>query len=444
MASERPMISDRLASRFFGAATRIEPAEQRAALLSFLFLFLVMFSYQVLKPIRDALGTVYGTDKLEHLFTATFVGTIVVAPIYAWIASRIKLKTLIPWVYGFLVVNILIFYGLFESNPESRLLAAGFYVWLSVANMFVISVFWSFMSDVWSKDQSKRLFGFIAAGGSVGAAVGPAITAAVVTQVGTGTMMLLSAAGFGLAIVITRILVRHKDAEKADGVDAQPTTLNRKLGGNPLSGFSLLLKSPYLLLIAAFILFMTWISTIVYFQQAEFISKAFASKEERTRAFALVELIVNIGAIAIQLFGTSRLVSRFGVTAGLLFNPILMVLAFIAVALSPMLMVLMSVQVIRRISEYAVARPSREMLFTVVDQETKYKAKSVIDTVVYRAGDLSAAWAQAGLAAMGWGVAAVALFGAAVAAIWGTIAYALGHRFERIRIDQGDVTQPAA
>lgn len=448
MTSERSMTSERLASRFFGAATRIGPGEQRAAMLSFAFLFLVMFSYQVLKPIRDALGTVYGADKLEHLFTATFVGTIVVAPIYAWIASRIKLKTLIPWVYGFLVVNILIFYALFEANPESRILAAAFYVWLSVANMFVISVFWSFMADVWSKEQSKRLFGFIAAGGSVGAAVGPAVTAAVVTVVGTGTMMLLSATGFGLAIIITRVLVSHKDASHAEGGREnggnQPTTLNRTLGGNPLAGFSLLLKSPYLLLIATFILFMTWISTIVYFQQAEFISKAFASKEERTQAFALVEMIVNIGAIAIQLFGTSRLVSRFGVTAGLLFNPILMVLAFIAVALSPMLMVLMSVQVIRRISEYAVARPSREMLFTVVDQERKYKAKSVIDTVVYRAGDLSAAWAQAGLAAMGWGVAAVAMFGAAVAAIWGAVAYALGHKFERIRLDHDDEAKPAA
>jgi AAA family ATP:ADP antiporter len=407
-----------------------------------------MFSYQVLKPIRDALGTVYGADKLEHLFTATFVGTLVVAPIYAWIAAHIKLKTLIPWVYGFLVVNILIFYALFEANPESRMLAAAFYVWLSVANMFVISVFWSFMSDVWSKEQSKRLFGFIAAGGSVGAAVGPAITAAIVTMVGTGTMMLVSAVGFGLTIIITRILVSEKEESLAEGgrdaLAAQPTSLNRKLGGNPLAGFSLLLKTPYLLLIAAFILFMTWISTIVYFQQAAFISKAFASKEARTQAFALVELIVNIGAIAIQLFGTSRLVSRFGVTTGLLFNPILMVFSFIAVALSPMLMVLLSVQVIRRISEYAVARPSREMLFTVVDQETKYKAKSVIDTVVYRAGDLSAAWAQAGLAALGWGVAAVAMFGAAVAAIWGVIAWSLGHRFERIRVDQHDHTAPAA
>ena len=150
---------------------------------------------------------------------------------------------------------------------------------------------------------------------------------------------------------------------------------------------------------------------------------------------------MNVGAIAIQLFGTSRLVGRFGVTAGLLFNPILMCLAFIAVAFSPVLLVLMSVQVIRRISEYAIARPSREMLFTVVDQEQKYKAKSVIDTVIYRFGDLSAAWAQAGLASIGWGVAAVALLGAAVAAIWSTVAFALGRRFERIRSDQTDAAQ---
>ena len=435
------MVSERSRLNIFGAATRIQPSEQRAALLSFAFLFLVMFSYQVLKPIRDAMGTVYGVDKLEHLFTATFVGTLLVAPIYAWIASRVKLQTLLPGVYGFLVINILIFYALFEADPESRMLAAAFYVWLSVANMFVISVFWSFMSDVWAKDQSKRLFGFIAAGGSVGAAVGPAITASVVTIVGTGSMMLLSALGFGITIFLTRLLMREKAAHGPNDAGKQATTLNRRLGANPFAGFSLILKSPYLLLIGVFILFMTWISTIVYFQQSEFISKAFASKEERTQAFAVVELIVNVGAIAIQLFGTSRLVGRFGVTAGLLFNPILMCLAFIAVAFSPVLLVLMSVQVIRRISEYAIARPSREMLFTVVDQEQKYKAKSVIDTVIYRFGDLSAAWAQAGLASIGWGVAAVALLGAAVAAIWSTVAFALGRRFERIRSDQTDAVQ---
>lgn len=434
-------------SRLLRVTARIERRELRAVWLSFLYFFLIMSSYYVLRPIRDAMGTVYGADRLENLFTATFFATFLAAPIYAGVAARMKLQNFLPWVYGFFVLNILIFYVLFETDPESRTIAAIFYVWLSVFNMFIISVFWSFMADMFSRAQAKRLFGFIAAGGSLGAVVGPVITTVLVTMVGTGTMLLVSAAGFGAAIFIIRLLVKEKErlrvADEGD-VDVQTTSLDHKLGRNPnpFAGFGLLLRSPYLLLIAAFILLLTWISTIVYFQQAEFISKAFESREARTQAFAVVDLVVNFCAIAVQLFGTGRIVSRFGVTTGLVLNPIIMIIAFIAVAVSPVLMVLLGVQIVRRVSEYAIARPSREMLFTVVDQESKYKAKSVIDTVVYRFGDLSAAWAQSGLAAVGIGVVGVAAFGAAVSAIWGGVALALGRKFEREKAGQPDGAAP--
>jgi AAA family ATP:ADP antiporter len=427
-----PARSAGLFARLFRGAARVEPHELRAVWLSFLYFFLIMASYYILRPIRDTMGTVYGADRLENLFTFTFLATFAAAPVYAWCASKVKLQTFLPWVYGFFTINILIFYALFQTDPESRAIAAVFYVWLSVFNMFIISVFWTFMADLFSKAQSKRLFGFIAAGGSVGAAVGPAITTVLVTMVGTGAMLLVSAFGFALAILVVRRLVQEKERlREVDGEEAQTTRLDHKLGSNPFAGFRLLLKSPYLLLIAVFILLLTWISTIVYFQQADFISKAFESREARTQAFAAVDLIVNLFAIGIQVFGTGRIVTRFGVTTGLVLNPIIMIFAFFMVALSPTLMVLLGVQIVRRISEYAIARPSREMLFTVLDQESKYKAKNVLDTVVYRFGDLSAAWAQAGLAAAGMGVAAVAVFGAAVAALWGAVAVALGRRFER-------------
>jgi len=423
--------------RIIRSVAKIEPHEWRAVQLSFLYFFLILASYYILRPIRDALGTVYGADRLEELFTFTFVATFIAAPIYAWCASRLKLRTFLPWVYGFFVINILIFYVLFESDPESRVIAAAFYVWLSVFNMFMISVFWSFMADIFSRSQSKRVFGFIAAGGSLGAAAGPAITTALVTVVGMGTLLLVSAAGFGLAILVIRALVREKSRLSANETeDVQHTRLDRQLGGNAMAGFKLLMSSPYLLLIALFVLLLTWISTIIYFQQAEFISNAFESREERTQVFAVVDLIVNLSAIAIQLFGTSRLVTRFGVTGGLVLVPVIMIFAFLAVAISPILIVLLGLQVVRRVSEYAIARPSREMLFTIVDQESKYKAKNVIDTVVYRFGDLSAAWAQAGLGAVGLGVVGVAIFGAAVSALWGGIALLLGRKFERKRSEQ--------
>jgi len=255
--------------------------------------------------------------------------------------------------------------------------------------------------------------------------------------------LLISAAGFVVAIGLVHLLVREKEKLRVSGDDPQRTSLDHALTGNPFTGFSLLLKSPYLLGIAGFILLMTWVSTIVYFQQQEFISKAFTSREARTQAFAVVDLIVNTLTIGIQLFGTGRLVARFGVTTGLVLNPLLMIVGFIAVAISPVLMVLLGVQLIRRISEYALARPSREMLFTVVDQESKYKAKNVIDTVVYRFGDLSAAWVQAGLGALGLGAAGIALFGVGVCGVWSWVALRMGRRYENVTGDLAGSTKPA-
>jgi AAA family ATP:ADP antiporter len=217
------------------------------------------------------------------------------------------------------------------------------------------------------------------------------------------------------------------------GVAAQRTTLDHRLGGNPLDGFRLLFRSRYLLLLALFLLLMTWISTIVYIQLGELISKAFSSREARTQAYAAIELVVNSAAVFIQIFGTGRIISRFGVTTGLLVNPVIMVIAFVAVVFSPVLLVLGTIQVIRRAAEYAVAKPTREMLFTVVDQESKYKAKNVIDTVVYRFGDVSSAWVSSLI--LPHGVSGLAIFGVLVSAVWFPIAWALGKRYEGVRGD---------
>ena len=423
-------------ARLFKAAARIEPYEVRAVVIAFVYFFLLLGSYFILRPVRDAMATAYGTSRLQDLFTATFVGTFILAPIYAYAANRIKLATLLPWVYGVIVITILIFYALFATAVQDRWVAAAFYVWVSVFNMLITSVFWSFMADLFSRTQAKRLYGFIAAGGSIGAAAGPALTAALVRSVGTNTLLLISAGGFTAAIVAVRMLVREKEKLRLMGDDPQRTTLDHTLASNPFAGFSLVAKSPYLMGMAVFILLMTWVSTILYFQQQDLIAKAFASREARTQAFALVDLIVNVLTIGIQMFGTGRMVARFGVTTGLVVNPLLMVLGFIAVALSPVLWVLLSAQIIRRVSEYAFARPSREMLFTVVDQEAKYKAKNVIDTVVYRFGDLSAAWMQTGLAFLGLGISGVAVFGVGVCGLWWWVARALGRRYENVTGDR--------
>jgi AAA family ATP:ADP antiporter len=417
--------------RLLGRVADIEPREVGIVCTAFAYFFFLMVSYFILRPLRDTMGTVYGMAHLQELFTGTFVLSLVAAPVFAGLASRFRLSTFLPWIYGFIAITMLVFFALFERAENDRWVAAAFYVWLSTFNLLIISVFWSLLADVFSSSQAKRLFGFIAAGGTIGTIAAPAFISLFVTLTGTNVLLLISAGGF----VITAFLVRRLEAQKvnfaASDAAAQQTTLRKPLAGNPFDGFTLLLRSPYLAMIALFLLLMTWISTVIYFQLGDLISHEFASRAARTQAYATIDLATNSCAVLIQLFGTGRFIRRFGVTAGLLANPVIMLLAFVAVAFSPVLLVLGSVQVLRRVSEYAVAKPSRDMLFTVVDQQAKYKAKNVIDTVVYRFGDLSSAWVSAAI--LPFGVAGLAVFGAAVALVWFPIAIVLGRRYEQVR-----------
>jgi ATP:ADP antiporter, AAA family len=418
-------------ARLFKSAAVIEPAETKAVLLSMLYFFFLFGSYSIVKPVRDAMGTVYGMAHIQELFTGTFIASFLFAPLYSGLASRIKLSTFLPWVYGFVAASILLFYALFQYSAKDRGIAAAFYVWVSTFNILIISVFWTFMADIFSRTQAKRLFGFVAAGGTLGGIAGPAIATFLVKGVGNNNLMLISAFGFMLTAWLVRLLAKEKQKLLASGAEAQKTTLDRKLAGNPFDGFKLLFRSRYLLLLALFLLLMTWISTIVYIQLGDLITKAFADRNARTQAYAMIDLCVNLIAVFLQLFGTGRLISRFGVTTGLLVNPVVMVIAFLTVAFSPVLLVLASIQVVRRVAEYAVAKPTREMLFTVVDQESKYKAKNVIDTVVYRFGDVSSAWVSSVI--LPHGVAGLAIFGVIVSAIWFPVAYILGRRYENVR-----------
>ena len=407
----------------------IEPHEVKAVVTAFVYFFFLMASYFILRPLRDTMGTVYGVAHLQELFTGTFVLSFIVAPIFAGLASRIRLASFLPWVYGFIAITMVVFYFLFQNVVNDRWVAAAFYVWLSTFNLLTISVFWSLMADTFSSAQARRLFGVIAAGGTVGTICAPAFIALFVGSVGTNSLLLISAAGF----TITAFLVRQLEAQKRKlaGAQAQPTTLDRKLGGNPFDGFALLFRSRYLLMIALFLLLMTWISTVIYFQLGDLISKEFASRAARTQAYATIDLATNSIAVLIQLFGTGRFIRRFGVTTGLLINPVIMVLAFVAVVFSPVLLVLGAIQVTRRFSEYAIAKPSRDMLFTVVDQQAKYKAKNVIETVVYRFGDLTSSWVSA--AVLPFGVAGLAVFGIAIAVVWFPVAWLLGRKYEAVR-----------
>jgi AAA family ATP:ADP antiporter len=421
-----------LIARLFKSVAAIEPSEVRAVTLSLLYFFFLFGSYSLIKPVRDTMGTVYGVAHLQELFTATLLASLAFAPLYSGLASRVRLSSFLPWVYGFVAVSILVFCAMFTSaRYQERWVAAAFYVWVSTFNMLVISVFWTFMADIYSRTQAKRLFGFIAAGGTLGGIVGPATATLLATRIGNSNLLLLSAAGFAMTAVVVRMLAHEKQKLVAAGAEAQRTSLEQGLRGGPFDGFRLLLRSPYLLLLALFLLLMTWISTIVYFQLGDLITKAFSSREARTQVYGMIDLAVNSFAVVIQLLGTGRIIARFGVSAGLLLNPVIMVIAFLAIAFSPVLVVLGSIQIFRRVAEYAVAKPTREMLFTVVDQESRYKAKNVIDTVVYRFGDFSSAWVSAAI--LPYGVTGLAIFGAIASVVWFPVAYLLGKRYETER-----------
>src|SRR5579871_1303850 len=427
-------------ARFLKLLAAVEPQEVRAVVLSMLTFFFLFGSYSVVKPVRDTMGTVYGVNHLQELFTVTLIASFVFAPLYAALASRMKLSTFLPWVYGFIGLSLVLFYALFQSGRyQDRWIAAAFYVWVSTFNLLILSVLWSFMADTFTRSQAKRLFGFVGAGVTIGGIAGPAVATLLAEKIGNNNLMLIGAAGFFLTAVLVRFLAREKQRLVETGAEAQRTTLEHRLRpGNPFAGFMLLLRSPYLLLLAAFLLLMTWISTIVYFQLTDLIQHAFPNHAARTHAFGLIDLSVNSIAVVVQLLGTGRFIARFGVTAGLLLNPIIMVIAFLAVAFSPVLLVLGGIQIVRRAAEYAVAKPTREMLFTVVDQESKYKAKNVIDTVVYRFGDFSSAWVSSAI--LPHGVAGLAIFGAIMSALWFPVAWILGRRYENARSSGEAVT----
>jgi ATP:ADP antiporter, AAA family len=413
--------------------TDIKPHELKAVTLAFALNFILLASYYILRPVRDAMATVFGTGNLQYLYVGTLLFTLICSPIFAWLTDTFKLSRVLPGVFWFWIANILLFFTLFTTMPNNRWVAAGYYWWFSVVNLFMISVFWSLMVDLFSPRQATRLFPVITAGGSTGAIVGPTLTTLFVNAVGITGMLLIAACGFVLVVALVHLLMREKAHMQQDHEEVQTSTLDHKLGGALWDGFRTVFSSRYAMNQALFMLMMTWMATIAYFIQTDLVAKTYVDIADRTKALADIDLLVNISSAVILLFGLSRYITRFGVTSALIINPVLNALSFIAMTLSPTLVMLQAMQAVRRVSQYAIARPAREICFTVVPQETRYKAKNVIDTVVYRLGDLSAAWAQTGLRVLGVGSAGILALALLVAGLWSMVSMSLGRRYEHLR-----------
>ena len=422
-------------NRIAKTTAKIEAHELRAVLLSFAFVFTILASYYILRSIRDGLASDWTDVELSTIWTFTFFISFLVVALYGFVCSKIKFKYLVPGVYAFFALTFFSLYILINTLPEFKLTNQIFYVWVSVFSLLNISVFWSFMADIYSKQQATRLFGFIAAGSSLGAIFGPTISLLLATKIGSYNLILVSASLLIVPVFIATVLekIRASDLgtqEKNQGYD-QP------LGANILSGFKEFALNRLLLGIGIFIVLYTGISTFIYFELKNILVDY--NQDLRTQIWAGMDLAVNVLAVVTAMFATSRLATRFGLSVTLPLVPMIIILGLLIVAVSPILWVVVGLQIVRRAGEYAITKPAREMLFTIVDRESRFKAKSVIDVVVYRAGDIFWAWAFTGLTqVLGMSLAAIALVGAGIASMWSLLAVYLGRYFDKHQVVESE------
>jgi len=416
--------------RMLAAAMKVEAHEVRATVLSFLFVFTLMAAYFIIRPVRDAMASDWSRTETSFLWSLTFLSSIIAVVLYGFVISRVRFSRVVPGVYVFFAASFAVFYFGIEFVADPILVDKAFYVWLSVFSLFHTSVFWSFMSGLFSKEQAPRLFAVIASGASIGAIVGPAIPTFFAQDIGVMNLMLISAVMLLVPVPMIGALERLKLGELGNEHLKADLRQAERLGKNPFSGFMLFVRNPYLLAIGTFILMYVTMSTFVYMELREFL--AIYERPERAEIQASIDLAVNSLALLTALFATSRLTSRFGMATTLALIPALMVGGWLVVAMIPVLGVLIGLQIVRRAGNYAVTRPGREMLFTVVDNETRFKAKPVIDIVVYRGGDMVTAWLHTGLReTLNFGMGGVALAAAVVAGIWAMAGVYLGRAYNR-------------
>lgn len=410
---------------FFSAIAKIEKNEVAAVLLAFGLVLVLMTSYSILKPLRDALGADWGNVGLSITWTINFGLSLFAVALYGVALTFIRFRTMVPAVYVFFALTFLALYLFRTKLPDPTLVNQGFYVWVSVFSLFNLSVFWSFMTDVFNKEQARRVFGFIAAGTTVGAIVGPVITASLVDRLGANGLLLMSAGLLTVPVLVIPVLRRLKVTQLHNEESLAEPGLQQALGTNPFSGFSVLFSDRYLLWLCAFILFYVTINTFVYFEIQDLTREY--SLEFRAKVWSLIEITTNVLTLITAALITSRIVSKLGMQTALAMVPGLVALGIIALVASPVLLILAIFQIGRRVGNYAITRPSREMLFTVLDRETRFKAKPVIDVVVYRGGDVLTAWVFTLLAdKLGFGLVGIAAVIGGVAIAWILVAMRLG------------------
>lgn len=420
-------------SRILKTTSKVEPNEMKATFAAFSFVFVIMAGYYILRPVRDAMASDWTDAEVSFLWTLNFFISIGIVAIYGFAVSRVKFQHLVPGVYGFFSASFILFYIAISFVDDRTLADKSFYLWLSVFGLFHLSVFWSFMSDIFNKEQAKRLFAIIAAGVSAGAILGPSIPTLFAGVLGTDTLMLIAAVIMIIPMPLIFYLSKLKVTE-LHNEDVHADLSAAKIGGNPFAGFKMFIMNPYLLAIGIFIFLYTMMNSFVYFEQKNLLADF--TRAQRTQMLGLVDWVTNILTFGFAFFITGRMVKKLGMGFTLALLPVFVVGGMLILAFAPIVTVVLALQVARRSGNYAITRPAREMLFTEVDRETRFKAKPVIDIVVYRGGDVVTSWLFTGLTqGLGLGLGVVAVIGAGIAAIWAFVGIFLGKLYNRERAD---------
>ncbi len=424
--------------RLMKRASKVESHEIKALFMSFCLVFMLMAAYYILRPVRDAMASDWSDTEVSFLWNINFFVSLFIVALYGIAVAKVRFRVLVPGMYAFFATTFVAFYFGVSLLEDRTLIDKTFYVWVSIFSLFHISVFWSFMSDLFNKEQSGRLFAFIAAGASAGALIGPLVPTVLAGSIGTESLMLIASVIVALTIPVVLYLQRLKSKE-LHNEDVTADLSAARIGGNPFAGFKMFFSNPYLLGIGLFILLYTAIGSFAYFEQKNLLVEF--DRATRTQILGGVDFIVNCLTFAIGMFATGRIVTRFGMPLTLALVPVFVAAGLLILAVAPLLTVLLAFQVGRRAGNYAITRPAREMLFTAVDRETRFKAKPVIDIAVYRGGDAVSSIAFAGLTdGLGLGLGAVAAVGAGIASVWAGLAFYLGRIFER----SADVSHPSA
>ena len=404
------------ARAFLARAANVESHEVEPLALGLAMFFLLFAGYFMLRPVRETMGIAGGVKNLQWMFTGTFVATLAAMPLFGWIAGRVARRRIVVWTLGFFATNLAMFAIAFFAWPDNAWLARCFYVWVSVFALLSVSVVWSLMADLFRIDEAKRLFGPIAVGASVGGLIGPMLTALLAKRIGSAGLLLISSILLVGTILVSRRLQAWRDARPLDADDVRARA--KPLGGNPFAGATQVARSPFLIGGAVFVVLLAATTTFLYFDQGKLVEAAFPVREDQLEVFGKIDSIVQALAIVTQIFVTGRIAQRFGIGVLLVAVPLVMALGFVWLAAAPAFATLVVVMIVRRSGEYALVRPGREMLFTVVPPAEKYKAKNFIDVVVYRASDAVTGWLKAGIEMAGQNPAVAALVGAAIALAW--------------------------